>query len=338
MTNENHLISVIVAVYNTDKYLRECLDSIVNQTYKNLEIILVDDCSTDNCPQICDEYAARDNRVKVVHKEKNGGDCSARNAGLNAATGEFITFVDGDDYLALDKYEAQLKGLLDNDADMCSSGFYQSYKSGIEKHHPELVKNELITDRVTLIERLGYDNIWSAVYKKELFDGFHFLEIRSHGDAAGQYTALCKTKRYILLDGFHYYHRNRKSSISYSREKVDKEKEARMWHAYHDNLEQVFGMAFPDDPPLAHAIMCKNYLYFISLALRDNRLPETSYAVDYIKKHAKEVLNHPYLSKKDKMKIRVLRFSKKLHDLPLIILNKRRRRLKFRPGAHILFD
>ncbi|OUQ56652.1 hypothetical protein B5E58_10530, partial [Tyzzerella sp. An114] len=97
---ENKKISVIVPIYNVEKYLNRCVDSIINQTYKNLEIILVDDGSPDNCGKICDEYAKKDNRIKVVHKE-NGGVSSARNVGLNIATGDYIGFVDGDDWIDL---------------------------------------------------------------------------------------------------------------------------------------------------------------------------------------------------------------------------------------------
>ena len=92
------LISVIVPIYNVEKYLNRCIESIVNQTYKTLEIILVDDGSPDNCPQICDEWKEKDNRIKVIHK-KNGGLSDARNAGLDIAQGEYIAFVDGDDFL-----------------------------------------------------------------------------------------------------------------------------------------------------------------------------------------------------------------------------------------------
>ena len=95
----NPLISVIVPIYNVEKYLARCVDSIVNQTYKNLEIILVDDGSPDLCPQMCDDYAEKDSRIKVVHK-KNGGLSDARNAGMAVSTGEYISFIDSDDYVS----------------------------------------------------------------------------------------------------------------------------------------------------------------------------------------------------------------------------------------------
>lgn len=101
------LISVIVPIYNVESYLNRCVESIVNQTYQNLEIILVDDGSPDNCPQICDDWARKDSRIKVIHKE-NGGLSDARNAGMNIATGEYISFIDSDDYVALDFCETML--------------------------------------------------------------------------------------------------------------------------------------------------------------------------------------------------------------------------------------
>lgn len=95
--SENSKISVIVPIYKVEKYIRKCIDSILNQTYKNLEVILVDDGSPDDCPSICDEYRKKDERVIVIHKT-NGGLSDARNAGLNAVSGEYVTFIDGDDY------------------------------------------------------------------------------------------------------------------------------------------------------------------------------------------------------------------------------------------------
>lgn len=118
------LISVIVPVYNVEKYLPKCLDSIVNQTYRNLEIILVDDGSPDNCGTICDEYAKRDNRIRVIHKE-NGGASSTRNAGLDVALGEYIGFVDSDDMIHPEMYELLLNALRGSEKKIacCQSGW-----------------------------------------------------------------------------------------------------------------------------------------------------------------------------------------------------------------------
>ncbi len=116
------LVSVIVPVYKVEKYINKCLDSILSQTYRNIEIILVDDGSPDRCPEICDEYARKDNRVKVIHKE-NGGVSSARNRGIEESNGEYITFVDADDWIEPDMYEKMVKNLIDSNADSVFCGF-----------------------------------------------------------------------------------------------------------------------------------------------------------------------------------------------------------------------
>ena len=128
-------ISVIIPVYKVEPYLRQCLDSVVNQTYRNLEIILIDDGSPDNCGIICDEYAERDQRIHVIHKA-NGGLCAARNDGIERATGEWITFVDSDDWCELDYYETLIEELGNQTPDIfCSGGkiFEYSYEQKISQ-------------------------------------------------------------------------------------------------------------------------------------------------------------------------------------------------------------
>jgi len=144
-------ISVILPIYNVEKYICECIDSIVNQTYKNLEIILVDDGSPDSCPQICDEYAKKDNRIKVIHRE-NGGVSSARNRGIKEATGEYIAFVDPDDWLEVDMYEKLYKYISENS---CEVVLCQYCKNG-NKNLKEQFKfnSEVITQRILSREEI----------------------------------------------------------------------------------------------------------------------------------------------------------------------------------------
>ena len=123
------LLSVIVPIYNVEKYLDKCIQSIVDQTYSNIEIILVDDGSPDNCPAMCDEWAKRDSRIKVIHK-KNGGLGYARNAGLDVATGVYVAFVDSDDHIAPQMYETLMKKAIEYDIDVVKSGFTREYDSG----------------------------------------------------------------------------------------------------------------------------------------------------------------------------------------------------------------
>ena len=117
----NPKISIIVPIYNVEKYLPKCIDSIINQTLENIEIILVNDGSTDSCAEIIESYANKDNRIKVIHK-KNGGQSSARNMGLDIAKGEYIGFVDSDDWLHYDMYENMYKSIKKVNSDLCVCG------------------------------------------------------------------------------------------------------------------------------------------------------------------------------------------------------------------------
>lgn len=119
-------VSIIVPIYGVEKYLRQCVESIMNQTLKEIEIILVDDGSQDNCPQICDEYAAKDNRIIVIHKE-NGGLVSARQAGVEKASGYYVGFVDGDDWVEPAMFEKLLKAAEESHSDLAVCGFFYSY-------------------------------------------------------------------------------------------------------------------------------------------------------------------------------------------------------------------
>ena len=126
----NPLISVIIPIYNVDAYLRRSIDSVIDQTYKNLEIILVDDGSTDDSAKICDEYSSYDERIRVIHK-KNGGLVSARKAGIQLASGEYIAYVDGDDWIEDAMYQQLVEKI--EDADIIISGVIRDYNGGIVK-------------------------------------------------------------------------------------------------------------------------------------------------------------------------------------------------------------
>lgn len=147
------LVTIIVPVYKSEDFIRQCIDSVLNQTYKNLELILVDDESPDNSGKICDEYAKKDKRITVIHR-KNGGVCEARNSGLKMAKGEYLMFVDGDDWLAKDCIEYLLKLMKDNDTEMAMSDcvfttrdMTQNLKDSVRVLTPEDATCEIIYDK-----------------------------------------------------------------------------------------------------------------------------------------------------------------------------------------------
>jgi len=174
---EQAKISIIVPVYQVDKYLRRCLDSIVNQTYKNLEIILVEDGSSDNSPAICEEYAQKDGRIIVIHQH-NQGVSVARNTGLDMVTGDYIGFVDSDDWVELDMYEKLYKAIIENEADISIAGCYWETQRERAERPVDFVKYHSPT---TMLEgtifgkNIAISAVWSKLYRKKLFEITRFV-------------------------------------------------------------------------------------------------------------------------------------------------------------------
>jgi len=170
------LLSVIIPIYNVEPYLNRCMESIVNQTYRNLEIIMVDDGSPDNCPNICDEWARKDLRIKVIHK-KNGGLSDARNKGMEIATGEYIAFVDSDDFIDLNMYSIMIEALERTSSGIATCGRY-AYTNG-EKAEKHISDEEIILKPIQAIDELLRGGLveeasWDKVYKRSLFEGIEF--------------------------------------------------------------------------------------------------------------------------------------------------------------------
>lgn len=226
------MLSVIIPVYNTEKYLRRCLDSIVNQTYKELKIILVDDGSTDSSGMICDEYAKKYENIFVYHQE-NQGVVVARNQGIAIAKSEYITFVDSDDWLDVDFYERLFSYLNSTDVDMVTSGMILEWEN----------KKKIITDTIAegiyqkeeiknnIWNKMAYDlqesrqgitaSLWNKIFKKEILESLMKnidLDIRYGEDGAVVYTLLTKAEKIIVTHycGYHYVQHDDSSIHTYS--------------------------------------------------------------------------------------------------------------------------
>lgn len=213
------MISIIVPVYNVEPYLNRCIASIVGQTYRNLEIILVDDGSTDRSGLICDAYEKIDKRVKVLHKQ-NGGAASARNWGLEIAEGKYIGFVDGDDYLALDMYES-LVGCVETDVDIVACG-----RCRVDPPNVKSVKRKTLCDKLKTkynteqaIEELLKGKLFSygvveKLYRKELFEGIRFPQGRVSEDLPVTYALFKKCRNVVNTGEAKYYQFRRENGIS----------------------------------------------------------------------------------------------------------------------------
>lgn len=208
------LISVIIPVYNVEPYIAECIESIQNQTYINLEIILVDDGSTDNSVDICDQYAAYDERIKVIHQE-NAGVSAARNTGIEAATGEYISFVDSDDYIGPTLYEDMLKVLKEHDLDIIEFTAFRD-KGGeiIEGCNDGSLE---IFNRDEALKMAMHDcfvAVWSQLYKRSAIDDVRFPVGRKFEDTAVSYRFIANTKRVGHINRCYYYYRLNPNSIT----------------------------------------------------------------------------------------------------------------------------
>lgn len=207
----NPLISVVVPIYNVEKYLRKCIDSILSQSYANLEIILVDDGSPDNSGEICDEYANRDHRIKVIHKE-NGGLSSARNAGLDVCTGEYISFIDSDDFVSPYFIQALYSAAEKYDADVTTYNWYFSFSDENEVHLDtlETTRSEIKTVRESL-ELMFYQCIPSGaqhrLYKRYIFDTLRYPVGDLFEEMATVYKTYLLSRKTAVVYGNHYAYR-----------------------------------------------------------------------------------------------------------------------------------
>lgn len=209
------LITVIVPVYNVEKYFKQCLDSIINQTYKNLEIILINDGSPDNCGKICDEYAKKDNRIKVIHKE-NGGLSSARNAGLDIATGEYISFIDSDDCVAENFIETLYKLCIENNCDISECDFLKFENNVVTQAKIAEIQcytsNE-IQHKIYSEEYVKTIVVWNKLYKRYLYKGLRFPVGKINEDEFITYKVLynCKNNIAVTNEQLYYYRYNAQS-------------------------------------------------------------------------------------------------------------------------------
>ena len=201
------LISVIVPVYNVESYVAECIESIQNQTYMNLEIILVNDGSTDASGDICDKYAAYDERIQVIHKE-NAGVSAARNTGIESANGDYIGFVDSDDYIAPTMYEDMLKLMVEHDLDIIEcTAFRNNGDTNIEGCNDGSLE---IFNRDEALKMAMYDcfvAVWSQLYKRRVISDVRFPVGRKFEDSAVSYLFIANTKRVGHINRCLYYYR-----------------------------------------------------------------------------------------------------------------------------------
>ena len=212
---KNDLISIIIPVYKVEKYLEKCIESVLKQTYTNLQIILVDDGSPDNCGKICDEYAKKDSRIEVIHKI-NGGLSDARNVGINRANGRYIGFVDSDDYIKEDMYEKLINLIKEYNADVSICNLYdviegkeyiRNKENGIKEYNRIDILKEVLLDKNI------QSYAWNKLYKKELFNEIKYPIGKKYEDIGTTFYIFEKCNKVVVTSKPEYYYLKRADSL-----------------------------------------------------------------------------------------------------------------------------
>ena len=311
--NENTKISVIIPVYNVEKYLRQCLESVINQTYKNLEIILVNDGSTDNSGKICEEYALKDERIKVIHKE-NGGISSARNTAVDIAKGEYITFIDSDDDVELDfiDYLYDILKHFNCKMSVCTHNIVKNKK--IRKSFN--LKTDYKLSSQECIKKLLYNDgidtsAWAKLYDKSLFDNIRYPVGKLFEDIATTYKLFIKSKEIACGHLAKYNYNVRENSIvtkNFNKAKLDLLEST-------DNMSEEVINVFPN---LKEAVLRRRvYARFSTLNQmaqvdKDNK-EKVKEIINFIKKYKWNILADSNVPVRDKCAILLLQINYNLY-------------------------
>ena len=203
------LISVIVPVYKVEKYIHKCVDSILSQTITDFELFLVDDGSPDNCGKICDEYAKKDSRIIVIHKD-NGGLSDARNVAINRAKGEYLAFVDSDDLVSENHLETLYNALIDTDSDIAISNITMFDDDGYDDCFYKPTTTIKILENEEVFATINRPNAWAKLYRRGVYSDIRFPVGRLYEDAFVWHDVLAKVNRIVLtgINSYFYYFRN----------------------------------------------------------------------------------------------------------------------------------
>ena len=307
-------ISVIVPVYNVEQYLERCVDSIINQTYTNLEIILVNDGSTDNSGKLCDELAKKDERIRVIHKE-NGGLSDARNRGIDESESDLVGFIDSDDYIDSDMYEVLLKNLNNTDADLSMCALYDVYNNTPEaqvtnKETWKLSSEQAI--KMVMEAKILSVTAVNKLYRKSLFTDLKFEVGKIAEDAFIMIKLLDKCEKIVATNEKKYYYVHRENSITTQKFST---KFLNVIEAYEQN-SNIISEKYPKLKDVAQTRMNWAYFYVLDRLLLDDNYNDKELEnklISYLKNHRKDILNDPLFTKGRKIGFIALLLSRNLY-------------------------
>ena len=317
-------VSVVVPVYNVEKYIYKCVDSIVGQTMKDIEIILVDDGTKDQCGKICDEYAKYDSRIKVIHKE-NGGLSDTRNAGMRMVKSKYVLFVDSDDYIKEDMIETLYMNAEKYDVDFAACGVYNVYTNG---SIPQCDKNlEFCCDNVTayghiLVGQILPGTICNKLIKTEIAKHILFPVGKIYEDAFYTTKLMQKVKKVHITTEPMYYYYHREGSITTT---PYKEKDMDVIRAYNESMKVVKNK-FPEIEE--QAMFRLQWAHFTvldrMLSLKGyNQIKEYRQVVSFLKKNALSIVRSKYFYKSRKLGMIALCINIRLYRMLVLYNNKK---------------
>lgn len=311
----NELISIIIPIYNVELYLRKCIESVINQSYSNLEIILVNDGSPDRCGEICNEYAERDSRIKVIHKE-NGGLSDARNSGINIAKGKYIGFVDSDDYIHKDMYKVLYELIKNTDSKIAICDRYLAFEDGSIKYENSRIKNsEIVMDSEEALLKLNsYSSFdmaaWNKLYDRELFNDIKFPVGLLCEDYYVIYRLFHLAKKIVYKSEPLYYYLQRQGSISGN---------IKAYEAYIDASKKQLEFIeknYPNIKSIAHSAVAFAYIgsynFYIYKNIKFER--ENEYRSE-VRKKIPQILKCKEISVNKKIQSIIFTYNMKLYNL-----------------------
>ena len=308
MTNTS-LITIIVPVYNAKKYLHDCIESILSQTYHNLEIILIDDGSTDGSEKLVNDYAKSDKRIKVVH-QKNMGLSSARNTGLKHATGKYITFVDSDDRIEPNMIEDLFNALIDSQADIAICSFKELYPNGKIKGFSHNYPKQVFTTEQALANMLQENGFMVSTTMKlfptNYFKGIKFPVDKLHEDVGTTYKLIMEAKKIVFIPNEYYVYVHHNNSIinqTFDERKFDLIKLT-------DQMCDDINQQYPDLKDITNERRMR--ARFSILRQIPLNHPKTKEIVDYLKTHQEFITDNKKASKTDKLALKLALTSPRL--------------------------
>lgn len=314
MEIKKNKISIIVPIYKVEPYICSCIESICNQTYDNLEILLVDDGSPDRCGEICDEYAQKDQRIKVFHVE-NGGQSHARNIGLEAAVGDYIGFVDGDDKISPNMYEKLLTEAVECKADIAECNFHGRKQALpdriadgqiIAMKGREAIRRQLDSQ---MASRFPSTSVWSKLFKKEVIQDLHFPDGKIHEEFAFLCEAFLNAEKYVYVNECLYERTLREDSTTaekFSKRTLDK------IYVYQIRNEMLKRRGEKELLELSRAQEYELLLHYAALAKKSGLMKEEQFVVGLIAEKKKEIIKSRIPIKK-KLQYRLFFLNKNLY-------------------------